>query len=149
MNCPKRTTMAVDAFVHKGQRYDRSGFRELLRQQMQAARDDPAHPYNDYKHPQHAAAVADMRNGYRWLNGEVNEAEEYQLATAVNEVIRGEGETEVATEMTQRPELQAVREMNRIASTPEGKEALMRARTGQSLTPLQIGPDGSVGEDEK
>ena len=27
--------------------------------------------------------------------------------------------------------------MNRIASTPEGKEALMRVRTGQSLTPQQ------------
>jgi hypothetical protein len=122
-----------DAFVRDGKRYDREGFRVLLRQQMQAARDDPAHPYNDSKHPQHAAAVADMRNGYRWLAGEVGEAEEVEIAGAVNAAIRGESEMPT----NEKPEIQAVREMNRLASTPEGKEALMRARTGQSLTPQQ------------
>jgi hypothetical protein len=121
-----------DAFLHEGKRYDREGFRSLLQLRMPAVRDDKEHPFNDAKHPNHAAAVRDMFNATRWLAGEVNEDEEYQLATAVNEAIRGE--SEMATE---KPEIQAVREMNRIASTPEGKEALMRARTGQSLTPQQ------------
>jgi hypothetical protein len=121
--------------MHKGKRYDREQFRELLRQQMDAARNDPTHPYNDRAHPQHAAAVADMRNGYRWLSGEVNEAEEYELAAATNEAIRGE--TEVATSEQMKPELQAVREMNKIASTSEGRIALQRARLEQPLTPQQ------------
>jgi hypothetical protein len=123
----------VDAFIHKGQRYDRDGFRELLQRQMQAARADPADPYNDSKHPQRAAAVADMRNAYRWLGGEVGEDEERDIAGAVNEALRGE--TEVTTEM--RPELGPVHRMNQIASTTEGRVALQRDRLRQALTPSQ------------
>jgi hypothetical protein len=74
----------VDTFIHQGKRYDRENFRELLRQQMDAARNDAAHPYNNREHPQHAAAVADMRTAYRWLAGEVGEDEEIEIAGAVN-----------------------------------------------------------------
>jgi hypothetical protein len=68
----------VDAFVYGGRRYDRDGFRELLQRQINAARSDKAHPYNDRALPQHDAAVADMRSAYRWLAGEVGADEEYQ-----------------------------------------------------------------------
>jgi hypothetical protein len=120
--------MSVDAFIHKGQRYDREGFRTLLRQQMDAARNDPEHPFNDSKHPNHAAARADMRNAYRWLSGEISETEEYELAAPTNEAMRGE--SEMATSEQMKPELQAVREMNKIASTSEGRIALQRATRG-------------------
>jgi hypothetical protein len=128
--------MAVDAFAFEGKRYGRDSFPELLRQRMKEMRDDPKSPYRDAKHPQHAAAVADMRNGYRWLNGEMSEAEEHEIASAVNEALRGEPEM-ATTEIAQRPELQATRGMNEIAQSREGREALQRARTGQELTPAQ------------
>jgi hypothetical protein len=124
--------MSVDAFRYGGKRYDREGFRGLLRQQMQAARSDPKHPFNDSKHPNHAAAVADMNNAYRWLNGEVNEAEEYELAAATNEAIRGESEMAVPD-----ADVERVKEMNRIAADREGGEALRRAVTGQDLDARQ------------
>jgi hypothetical protein len=135
--------MAIDAFRWGGKQYDRAGFGALLRQQMQAARNDPKHAYNDRAHPQHAAAVADMHNAYRWLAGEVNEAEERELAVTVNETLRGEN-TEVKTGKDmpvktgeQRPERQAAHRMNEIAGTLEGREALQRARTGAGLSPEQ------------
>src|SRR6516165_5141097 len=106
--------MAIDAFIYNGKRHDRVGFGALLRQQTQAARDNPEHLFNDSKHPNHAAARADMRNAYRWLAGEVNEAEERELAVTVNETLRGEN-TEMKTN-EQRPELQAVHRMNEIAT---------------------------------
>jgi len=118
-----------DAFVHEGKRYDRDGFRELLRQQMQAARDDPAHPYSDSRHPQHAAAVADMRNAYRWLAGEISETEESEIAGAFNEALRGE------TEVTDA--LLPFQEIAQIVGTPEGRTALQRARTGLPLDERQ------------
>jgi hypothetical protein len=124
-----------DAFVHQGKRYDREGFRGLLRQQMEAARGDKSHPFNDRAHPNHKDAVRDMNSAYRWLAGEMDEAEEYEIGGAVNDAIRGE--SEMATSEQMKPELQAVREMNKIASTSEGRTALQRARLGLPLTPEQ------------
>jgi hypothetical protein len=124
-----------DAFVHQGKRYDREGFRELLRQQMDAARSDREHPYNNREHPQHQAAVADMRNAYRWLAGEMDDAEEYEIGGAVNAALQGE--SEVATSEKMAPELQAVKEMNRIISTAEGRTALQRAGLGLPLSKEQ------------
>jgi hypothetical protein len=89
--------------------------------------------YNNREHPQHQAAVADMRNAYRWLSGEVGEDEEVEIAGAVNAALRGE--SEVATEM--RPELEPVHRMNQIASTTDGKVALQRDKLRQALTPSQ------------
>jgi hypothetical protein len=76
-----------------------------------------------------------MFTANRWLAGEVDEAEEVEIAGAVNEAIRGE--SEMATSEQMKPELQAVREMNRISSTSEGRTALQRARLGLPLTPQQ------------
>jgi hypothetical protein len=63
----------------------------------------------------------------------MGEDEERVIAVEVNESLRGENQ--VSNE--QRPEIQAVHEMNQIASSREGKEALQRAATGQELSPAQ------------
>src|SRR6266446_919044 len=83
--------------------------------------------------PSHKAAVREMAQLNRWLGGEMGEDEERVIAVEVNESLRGENQ--VSNE--QRPEIQAVHEMNQIASSREGKEALQRAATGQELSPAQ------------
>src|SRR5215472_10020374 len=106
--------MSIDTFVYEGRRLDRDGFRALLRQRIDEVRADPKSPYRDSQHPQHAEAVQDMNHAYRWLSGELTDDQEYELAIAVNEAIRG-GE-QMANEP--RPELKPVREMNRIMAMP-------------------------------
>jgi hypothetical protein len=48
-----------------GKTYDRAALPALLTERIKAVRSDDAHPFNDSKHPQHDAAVADMDAAYR------------------------------------------------------------------------------------
>jgi hypothetical protein len=110
-----------------GTTYTRDQFRAALEENMKAQRADAKSAYNDRRHPGHAAAVSEMQLGYKFLGGELTEADEKQI---VNDWSAATQENEVTT-------LQPHQEIAQIVSSPEGKIALQRARTGQPLDATQ------------
>src|ERR1700758_2939136 len=122
------TTMTnrIEGITIHGVRYSRAEFRQKLEQIKAEMQRDPKSAYRDPKHPQHAEAVEEMALAYKWLGGEIDEGAEAGLIKAWSEATQ---ESQMAT-ATDAPEIAALREMNQIASSREGREALQRAQMG-------------------
>jgi hypothetical protein len=112
-----------------GTTYRRDQFRAALEENMKAQRADKTSAFNDRRHPGHAAAVSEMQLGYKFLGGELTESDERQIVTEWHEA------TQETTDMANA--LLPHQEIAQILSTPEGRIALQRARTGQPLDAAQ------------
>jgi hypothetical protein len=106
----------------------RAAIREVLALRIADIRADRAHPYNDAKHPDHAAAVRDMNDAYRFNNYEMPDTEIAEMASKLTSTI-----TPAAPSAPAEP----FREIAQIAGSREGKIALQRRDTGQPLDPQQ------------
>jgi len=82
------------------------------------------------------ATPADRALAQRWLAGDQTARAEV-MQQFVETLDAQETEKMAENTTTENPDIARVREMNRIAATPEGREARQRAATGQSLTPQQ------------
>jgi hypothetical protein len=55
---------------------------------MKAQCADPKSAFNDRRHPDYAAAVSDMTLAYRWLGGEISEADEKEIVTEWHQAVQ-------------------------------------------------------------
>ena len=108
--------------------YTRDEFRGALEINMKEMREDPNSADNDRRHPDHAQAVSEMALGYKFMAGELTEADERVIVTEWHDATQ---ESEVSN--TLRPH----QEIAQIVSTLEGRTALQRARMGQPLDARQ------------
>jgi hypothetical protein len=105
----------------------RAAIREVLALRIADIRADRAHPYNDARHPDHAAAVRDVQDAYRFNNYEMPDTEITEMATKL---------TGTSTTPPSAP-AEPFREIAAIVGTPEGRVALQRRATGQPLDASQ------------
>ena len=112
----------------QGTTYSRSEFRAKLQETIEAMQSDPASAYHDRRNPMHQQTVAEISLAYKFLNNELSPQDETQ-------VIQEWQEAEAGSDMANT--LQPHQEIAQIVSSPEGKIALQRARTGQPLDAAQ------------
>jgi hypothetical protein len=110
-----------------GTTYTRDQFRIKLRELVSGMQGDSKSAYRDRKHPNHQQAVEEVALAYKFLAGEISPQDEHAIVSEWNE----------ATQESEVSELQPHQEIAQILSTPEGRTALQRARTGQPLDARQ------------
>ena len=89
---------------------------------------EPETLYSDPKHPDHAAAVRDVNDAYRFNAYEMPDQEITEMATKL---------TGASTPAAPAAPAEPFREIAQIVSTPEGRIALQRKTTGQPLDARQ------------
>jgi hypothetical protein len=100
----------------------RATVREVLPKLKQRVMDNPKHAYWNTRDPNHAAAVAEMREVNRWLKGEMTPQEEGEMAKGLLSAFEKPALPEAPT---------AIAELAQLRVSPEYKRAqeLMRGRT--------------------
>jgi hypothetical protein len=81
--------------VH-GTTYTRDEFRGALELNMREMRADPKSAYNDRRHPDHEQAVSEMQLGYKFLGGELTEADEREIVTEWHDATQESNEVATA-----------------------------------------------------
>jgi hypothetical protein len=118
----------LNSVTFGGRTFTREQLREELPRLIDAARNDPKHPYRDTRHPDHAAAVSEVNLAYRWLHGEVSETDEAHIATELKEAF----EPDMNDTMT------PAQELAELMKQPGTQTALQKSRTAShTLTPAE------------